>query len=100
MCLSMLQRPDIIFYLHLNLETTMRMIKKRNRAEEKSIDPMYLDQLMQEHQLWYDPPGHLTPKIKQFHPEVAIHSVDMLHFIDQEEALTHFIASKINSTKF
>lgn len=52
---SHLEKIDPIFiYLNCSAETAMKRIRKRNRDEEKTITLTYLQQLGDQHKIWFD----------------------------------------------
>jgi len=62
--LSMIDRPLLLIYLDVSVDTAMERIKKRARSSEADLIPRdYMEDLKKEYDLWYE--GYdISPKIK------------------------------------
>lgn len=81
--------PNMVIYLHANLDTLMARIKKRGREIEKNISPLYLEQLVTDYHLF----------MKEFqlkHPDVKVleFNGDELDFVKNKNDL-HVIINQI-----
>ncbi|NUO18159.1 deoxynucleoside kinase [bacterium] len=74
---SNLKKPDLVIYLHSDIENLMQRIHQRARYFEKSIDIEYLTELNQAYTLWKDEPqDHLL-----------IRTIDTSNGISENEVL-------------
>lgn len=74
--------PNMVIYLHANLDTLLQRIQKRGREIEKNISPLYLEQLsLDYHQFMHE--------FKVQHPEIPVlqFSGDELDFVKNEHDL-------------
>lgn len=62
--ISTMSYPDIIIYLNISVQTSMRRIGKRGRQMEESISEDYLKDLKKEYNLLYESLRYKTPIIE------------------------------------
>lgn len=77
-----LPHPNIVIYLHANVNTLLKRISKRGRAFEKHITPLYLENLSKD----YD--THFQKFIAE-NPDIPVLSIDgdKYDFVQNEEDL-------------
>lgn len=85
-------KPNVIIYLHASLDTLLERINMRGREIEKQIDPLYLERLAQDYDLF-------MTSFKQAHPDIPVLTFngDELDFVENEADL-QYILDKLNST--
>src|SRR5690606_31073641 len=64
-----LPQPNVVIYLHANLDTLLKRIAKRGRAFEKHITPEYLENLSKD----YEDHFH---KFMEENPDIPVLSID------------------------
>ena len=79
-------KPNMIIYIHADLDTIMKRIKQRGRELEHNIQREYIKQLAEDYE------NYLTV-FEQQHPETPVIRIngDDLDFIKQQDDLDHIL---------
>lgn len=79
-----LPQPNVVIYLHANLDTLLKRIAKRGRAFEKHITPEYLENLSKD----YEDHFH---KFMEENPDIPVLSIDgdKFDFVQNKEDLQY-----------
>lgn len=79
-------QPNIIIYLHANLDTLLSRIAKRGREVERNLNPNYLQQLLEDYEAAMN-------QWEREHPTVPVirFDGDSLDFIQNKDDLTHIL---------
>ncbi|MCU9615354.1 deoxynucleoside kinase [Caldibacillus lycopersici] len=77
-----LPQPNIVIYLHANLDTLFKRISKRGRAFEKNISPMYLENLCSDYE-------NYLANFEKEHPNTPVLRLngDEIDFVENKDDL-------------
>lgn len=81
-------KPNLIIYLHANLETLLKRIELRGREFEKDISPLYLKQLSMDYEQFLN-------DFEKEHPNVPIirFDGDQLDFVHNNNDLNYILSN-------
>jgi len=81
-------KPNLIIYLHANLETLLKRIELRGREFEKDISPLYLKQLSMDYEQFFN-------DFEKEHPNVPIirFDGDQLDFVHNNNDLNYILSN-------
>ncbi len=81
-------RPNVIIYLHADLDTLLERISMRGRDIEKNIDPQYLKQLSEDYDVFMD-------SFQERHPDVPVITFngDSLDFVLNKDDLNYILTT-------
>ncbi|WP_070121770.1 deoxynucleoside kinase [Bacillus marinisedimentorum] len=81
-------KPNVIIYLHADLDTLLERISMRGRDIEKNIDPQYLKQLSEDYDVFMD-------SFQKRHPDVPVITFngDSLDFVLNKDDLQYILTT-------
>lgn len=93
--MSDLPQPNVVIYIRASLETLLSRISKRGRVFEMSMDPRYLERLIEEYDRYIDVFKELFPHIPVI--ELNGDEIDYVQNLHDSEKVFAMFEAKISS---